>query len=398
VLVTQGGLFHIAGSEVATYEISQYFAQSGAEVAVVSYGFSDAWKARFESDDAVSIYRLDDPEVDRWIRTRPPELAWIHHQVIPEALVREPGSANFVFHHMSTFLKQEFPLSPRIEAALASAVVFPAQEALDAQRASGLLRDVPPDRLRVLGNPAPDRFYCADRSHSADLRSILVVSNHAPEEVIEAMTLISPETRLVHVGDQAGNTDSQRLLAPDDLLRADAVLTIGKTVQYAILSRTPVYCYDHFGGPGWLTESNFQAARVANFSGRGFGTKSSQAIADELVGGYAAACNDADKVADRFAEEFTLSSVMDRLFNGLPDRPLGELDEQEVAAFLARQEVSSGMTNALEARIQTVEYLTTLNRLLEVSKVEAASRLNEVESSKWYRSVKRFVDWLPGRG
>jgi len=45
----------------------------------------------------------------------------------------------------------------------------------------------------------------------------------------------------------------------------------------------PVYLYDHFGGCGWLTEDNFALAEWHNFSGRGFGKKSTASISRELA-------------------------------------------------------------------------------------------------------------------
>lgn len=48
----------------------------------------------------------------------------------------------------------------------------------------------------------------------------------------------------------------------------DAVLTIGKTVQYSLSMGIPCYIYDHFGGEGWLTPETFDREAFYNFSGR----------------------------------------------------------------------------------------------------------------------------------
>ena len=41
------------------------------------------------------------------------------------------------------------------------------------------------------------------------------------------------------------------------------MITIGKTVQYCLLSATPVFVYDYLGGFGYLDASNIERARYA---------------------------------------------------------------------------------------------------------------------------------------
>ena len=57
-------------------------------------------------------------------------------------------------------------------------------------------------------------------------------------------------------------------------------------MPYCFALKVPVYCYDHFGGPGWLSADNLDLAGQKNFSGRGFARKTSEVIAQEIVNGY----------------------------------------------------------------------------------------------------------------
>jgi hypothetical protein len=402
VLISQSSLFHIAGSEVVTYELATFFASEGAEVIVATLGFNEGWQKELESLGRVHVKRIDDPALDQLLAERAPDVAWIHHQVIPPRLVNDPDGTCFVFHHMSTTVVHEFPLSPSVEASLASAVVFPAQETLQAQVASGLLTGVAPERLAVLGNPAPDAFDSPGRELPEQPRRILVVSNHAPEEVLEAEELLGVDLEFVHVGERADQSGRKAILRPADLSDVDGVLTIGKTVQYALLSQLPVYCYDHFGGPGWLTLENIELAREKNFSGRGFERKPSAEIARELVAGYTAARHEAAALYDRYAAVFRLSDTMRHLFGEMEPRPVSALDETERKAFLARQDLMNGMVNAVEARSQTIDYLTTLNAVNEQRLAEAEARFealrseyDNVRASRAYRSVARILERRP---
>ncbi|WP_439565214.1 hypothetical protein, partial [Microcella sp.] len=70
----------------------------------------------------------------------------------------------------------------------------------------------------------------------------------------------------------------------------DAVVTIGKTTQYALVMGVPVYSYDHFGGGGWITEQNLEREHYGNFAGRiERRVLTGEQIAAELSGGYAGA-------------------------------------------------------------------------------------------------------------
>ncbi|MEW6856332.1 hypothetical protein ABG752_11000 [Streptococcus iniae] len=71
----------------------------------------------------------------------------------------------------------------------------------------------------------------------------------------------------------------------------DCVIGIGKNVQYCLAMGKPIYVYDHFKGPGYLTAENIEQAAFNNFSGRGFEKcrKTSQEIVSDLLAGYQSA-------------------------------------------------------------------------------------------------------------
>ena len=57
-------------------------------------------------------------------------------------------------------------------------------------------------------------------------------------------------------------------MTPEVLAPYDAVVTIGKTVQYALSMGIPAYVYDHFGGVGWLDEDSLEPELHWAFSGQ----------------------------------------------------------------------------------------------------------------------------------
>lgn len=280
VVITQGELCYLAGTEIVTLELAQEFRGRGAEVQVLTNYTADPMATLFA---AAAIPVLEDAALIDWGSV---DLVWLHNQYLPasvvQAVLEGACPAVFVAHHMSSYHPLEAPAYRELEDALCAVVSANSAETADMLRASGVFTGEP----FLLGNPAPSAFF-GDRTAPADPPNrILVVSNHIPPELRSAIDAL--RDRAIEV-DVVGSADEPRRIIPADVVGTDVVVTIGKTVQYALASGTPVYLYDHFGGPGFLTPANHELAAWHNFSGRGFDTKTSGAIVDELLAGPAAA-------------------------------------------------------------------------------------------------------------
>ena len=357
VVITQSSLFSIGGSEMVAFELAEYFSSLGDDVMVITYGFGRDWADDLEALNGVIVMRFDDPDLDRALLEFDPTIVWVHHEIVPAVLMRAPQGIKFVFHHMSITHPMEFPIARRLELALASAIVFVSPEALEAQVASGTLDGVPSENLRVFGNPAPRRFLRSIEPRE-QITSILLVSNHAPGELSEALGQMSSTWDVVSVGANTELDSRIRRIEPSDFDNADAVITIGKTVQFALVTGTPVYCYDHFGGPGWLTESNFPTARFHNFSGRGFEKKSPALIREELVNGYPAARQFARGFQQQHADEYRLDIVMETLLESVSAHNGAVIDDADITSHQWEMELRNGLINTIEARSQTIEHLS----------------------------------------
>jgi hypothetical protein len=149
--------------------------------------------------------------------------------------------------------------------------------------------------VRVFHNAAPSAFF--DRKVSTPgegLKSILFVSNHPPSEISECAERLAVSGVDVR---RIGFRWESVLLQPEDIAAVDAVVSIGKSVSYAIASGKPVFVYDHFGGDGWLTRANFAQNLRYNFSGRpGRRKVDAETLIAEIVEGYAAAVSEMCKL------------------------------------------------------------------------------------------------------
>ncbi len=172
------------------------------------------------------------------------------------------------------------------------------------------------EKARLFCNPAPLSFAQVASSRLPDerLRRILAVSNHLPEELITALDLL--ESKGITVT-RCGEQSHQTRVTPETIAAHDAVITIGKTVQYALRARKPVYCYDHYGGPGWLDATLLDAAAHWHFSGRSHPQmRDAETLAVEIETGFANAAAFAAELEESrlmpFALEIEVSDLMER--------------------------------------------------------------------------------------
>lgn len=208
------------------------------------------------------------------------DLVWIHHAPVfyEICIAKKIKSSMVIFCSLSFFEPLEAVPEHReaIDILLANSI----------ENRNFIINELELNRDQVLVFPnAVPRIYWTrlKKFHTYKLNSIAIISNHPALEVLEAMATLKEDG--INVA-RFGKGGAEILINPDLLLNFDAVITIGKTVPYCFALKVPVYCYDHFGGPGWLNEDNFDLASQNNFSGRGFARKTSEIIAQEITNGY----------------------------------------------------------------------------------------------------------------
>jgi hypothetical protein len=196
-----------------------------------------------------------------------------HLQVLRDGMDLPP----MIYNHLSPYELFELP-GPFVEPTLADIVLANSPETMARIDELGAL----PQTVDLWPNPAPASF--EGEAGRGPLRRLLSVSHHLPDELGTAFELLRDEgIEVTRIGQGA---DIRRVM-PDDIAGHDAVVTIGKTVQYALRGRRPVFCYDHFGGPGWLDAGNMTQAAAVNFSGRDMpDTRAPADLADAIRGGF----------------------------------------------------------------------------------------------------------------
>ena len=295
------------GSEVVACEMAESLIERGLRVEVFAYAVRPEQRQYLEGLGAKVRSAECELDISKF------DLVYCHHQLASHLLFRQllghelnGNLPVFVYNHLSPYESMEMP-GPLIEAKIADVIWC---NSVETQRVVNEFGPRFSDTV-VVPNPAPDRFFASRSDNSPHISSLLIVSNHIPPEMVAALVLLEREgVRVTRIG--YGHI--VRRVEPQDFLTHDAVISIGKSVQYALASATPVYCYDHFGGPGWLTNENLATAQDSNFSGRSHPRKLKAAtIAADIKRGYRAAAVETVGISRGAADQWRLSRIVDDL-------------------------------------------------------------------------------------
>lgn len=344
-LVACSRLVDFAGAEMATMEVALALSDLGFEVVLAAMEVGGLVERELNMTGLcfvdLSVVSLADRAFD---------LVWISHYVVAyHVLVRDRVSARHCFYSsLSHFEPLETPPLPNM---------FFSQYLVHSQENFEHFSEHYPhlaDRLSIFPNAAPAGYFEVTR-HTASprLRSIGIVSNHAPAEVLELRGLLENSPVTV---DLIGLQGTPKRLTPELIGQYDAVISIGKTVQYCLAAGIPVYCYDHFGGPGWIVASHFEAAFAKNFSGRCTPRKiSATQILEEMTTGYEATLAQSQPLRRLALDRFSLKRNLLEILEGCQDFPfLRNLSKTEIEILSRESEVFLSQRRIIKGYQQTV--------------------------------------------
>lgn len=294
VVITNCRLKNLAGSEMNCLEFGEYLRGKGHDVCIVTPVSGDPIASHFHSS-GIPVYQPHELPPTRY------DLIWgQHYSALTPLLQTRPNCDRVMLYTMSPFEPLETPpdYTPKLSAWFCNS-----EETLKTRTAAN-----PELRGYVLPNMAPSEYFNA-AGQEALARYFAVVSNHIPLEVNLALDIIARS----HNVQRFGEHHTIRRITPRILAECEAVITIGKTVQYCMAQEVPVYVYDTYGGPGYLTVENIERAAAFNFSGRCCKRKlGAEALADEILNGtaYTGLCR-------RWAETYNHMSNFGKIIDNL---------------------------------------------------------------------------------
>ena len=381
ILITQSALHFLAGSEITTLELATFFKTNGAEVLVFTWFYDDPIKKEFEKRNLTVITNENDTRFDNL------DIAWIHHQVIPKKLLKnikeKQNTPIFYFFHMSPLdiVPIEHPYLCDLENKISNKSFFSSEGTKES-----LIQLFPSLKAKsyVLENLLPNNF-CECTHEPAQLKKILIVSNHPPEEVQTAASILEHQGLSI---DRIGQKAKEKLITAEILTQYDLVITIGKTVVYCLGTNVPVYIYDHFGGPGYLSHKNFDKTRYRTFSGREFKKKTPEQIVKEITNNYQNAVKYQQANLESFRNLFSINSQLTNLLSE-------QTNSRKVSYNITNEQfnILSDILGLVYSKLQsenillsTQSRIESLEKMLEQSRIEYEKIIN----SKKYKFLSKI--------
>lgn len=290
-----------------TAEIGNYLHSLGYNVFCVGALTNDSTKQFFARNN-VKLYNIFEFPTDTFI-----DIVWAHHWPILPYLIRKGLQYDRLINScISKILPIDKPLFFTKSVDLFLTLTTKTKNMFINEY------DIDSGSIHVLPNTAPDYFFDYKHDYSRPLQSIAVVSNHVPTELADALDILKSKGYDTIVYGGKNPID----IVPSVLKKHDVIVSIGKTVQYAMAMGIPVYNYDHFGGSGYITPENIDEEENANFSGRSFFTKkTAEEIADEIVSQYKQTlvkCSELQNIAEqRYKLSIKINEVLN-LLNSMP--------------------------------------------------------------------------------
>lgn len=361
-LIAQPMIRSFCGSTMVTLELAEYLISVGASVVVYT---NIAFPPALTSFEKAGIKVVSSREKFSY-SLKDFDYVWVHSLTMPQQLLEElkhplKKMPAFIFLHMSPLesIPDEHPWIYNLENSLSSLSLYISEGTLESNKKFGL-----PSTIGFFRNPASAEFQdIAKRKASPVIKKALMVSNHLPEEVLEAKRILSKQGIIVETyGDRQ---DKYTSLSPNILKKYDAVITIGKTVQYCIVGSLPVYIYDWFGGPGWLTAENYEHSRFNNFSGRFSEHKTGRQIAQEIVDGYAGALDFHMNFLAENNKEYIIDYVLEDLLKRIKPKKVERFDNEYIESAKVAVHCAEIRFTASEELGNAYKCIDDLNRQLE---------------------------------
>lgn len=222
------------------------------------------------------------------------------------------------------------------------------------------------EQVFVIPNLVKDDFFSVKKECNPKPERIAVVSNHVPTEVRTLREILEPMDIAI---DYYGVEDTYVPVTKEILCNYDVIISIGKTVQYALALGIPVFLYDHFGGNGYITLNNMDEEEHYNFSGRNdFRKLTADALAAELINNYSKVLDEVSglrKIAEkRYLASRNISHMFAEYARPFVYKTEMTLYTKQIATLtsLAKSEVDTGkrilaLQQKCDVEIDTMEKL-----------------------------------------
>lgn len=264
VLITNFAIRDFTGSEIDSLDIANYFLEQGYKVDIFTLNFNEPLKSKVSKE--ISVYTYDN--VDKLCNHY--DLIWAHHfPLLDYLLFNKEITATYInFVSLSSYDPLEFP--PIYYEDLSNLCLLSNEAKMTYENKIDL------KNYSIFPNYIPNEFLDVKPKEVKALNKICIISNHVPEELEKCAEILNNEGIKTDI---YGMRHKFVKITPELIKEYDLVITIGKSVLYALYLKIPCLVYDHFGGDLFINKENIANSFDFNFSGRASRIKLS---ADEI--------------------------------------------------------------------------------------------------------------------
>ncbi|MHC4904782.1 MAG: sulfotransferase, partial [Planctomycetota bacterium] len=366
LLLTNHHLENISGSEVTTLEMALVLKELGYDLHVATFSYGEPIQKCFK-ENGIKVFNV----LETVLPYSEYDIAWCHHSPVLSHIVKQGVRLkNVILRTLSPYEPLE-ALPAYVDAI--DIVLANSEETAERYYSEGWIEK---EKIEVFPNSVMPVFFKEPKlRQNKTISKIAVVSNHVPDELKKAVGILRSRSVIVDI---LGRGGTPKLVTPDVLKPYDLIITIGKTVQFCFAMRIAVYCYDHFGGPGYMTRENYSSAEYFNYSGRCCNRKlQPDKLADEILKGYVDALDHLDCMQEIAMSRYHLVANTKSVLNRLEDFCVNEM-------FHGRK-----FTKEMMIQLVHSEYYKTL--LKKYAKLQKELAIQQVRSGQYEKILREYA-------
>ena len=383
VLITNFEIVQFAGSEINCVTIAERLKKLGYEVYIAALEFGSPIYEVIKNDFDNTINLLENDFDFSQIEF---DIVWVHHSFLLDWLIFEKGLRAKKIITSSLSPKEPFESAPIYANELCFSLAN-SQETYEK-----LTKEENVKNVYLLENYSFQSYF-EQNIEVKKLEKIAVVSNHIPKEEMEAIQKLSEKGYQVDIYGLSG----KQVLITDEILKDyDCIVTIGKTVQYAMSLKIPVYIYDIHGGDGYLTMETMELNRTHNFSGRGFEKKDANKIVKEIIENFQTALNQLEEIKDYAFKNFCFETKIDEVLQRLENCEEVDIEKirQKYGQYTRNLLVSKRVAEHFERRKQEALRKQTIE-FYQIKKQELNEKQREIDNRGYLLGEKdRIIETL----
>ena len=303
ILLTNFSITNYTGSEIDTISIAEIFLKKGymVDIFTLEYGMPliNIIDKNINVYDCENIDKLSDFY----------DIIWAHHfPLLDYLLFFKKIKSNYV-HYVSLSSYTPYESLPYYYKNL-SLVSTISEESLNELKSNNF--DI--SNINIFPNYCT-KDYFETKKELGKLKKICIVSNHIPNEILEFTEIARKNNFMVDI---YGMGYKYQLIDKNILKKYDLIISIGKTVNYALALGIPVYCYDRFGGDLYINEKNINNSFKYNFSGRYLHKKlTGIEIYDDIVNNYNNVITNQESLIEFAMNNFCLENNINNILTNL---------------------------------------------------------------------------------